>query len=210
MLSDLIRERLQASRVRCDRWFDQAERMGSREEFWVRLVAALLTESGGGRVLAHTGNWGSGGWINEAQKKVLAGSAALRKPEYAGDGFGSNGGSVGDLQQIPTEVARLRTRRNPDGSEVPWPWDGWGPMEKCLDPDFSQPKFLDALRITSDPVYKGKLTASPIVADLLRVQQPLAEEVAVNYGTDLVARAEAVAALFPRVGWWPTWFPKEK
>src|SRR4029077_11030865 len=92
------------ARVVFDAWFDG--RAGDREAWWLRLVAALWTESGC-RVLAHTGEWKSGGRINSRQKAVLSQSAQLYREKYGRepDGYGSNGGSVGALQQIPTEVS---------------------------------------------------------------------------------------------------------
>jgi hypothetical protein len=117
------------------------------------------------------------------------------------DGFGSNGGSVGALQQIPTEVSWIATKDGMDDG-APTPWAGWGTITDCMALETSIPKFLKQLRVTDDPVYKGKLTASPVVADLLRVQQPLSSEVAANYGQGVVEVAAAIAAMFPRIDWW--------
>jgi len=61
----------------------------------------------------------------------------------------------------------------------------------------SIPKYLNDLQVTTDSVYKGKQMASAVVADLLRVQQPLASEVAVNYGGTITSTAYEVAAQYP-------------
>lgn len=163
-----------------DTWFDG--RSGDREAHWLRLVAALHTESGC-LILAHDGVRQAGGPINAEQSRILRSS--LNLPH---DGVGHNGGSVGALQQIPTPVARAADK----------PWAGWGTVAECMALETSIPKFLAQLRVTGDPFYKGKRTAHPVVADLLRVQQPLASEVSANYGADVVAVAVAVAAQFPR------------
>lgn len=176
------------SRQVFDGWFDGPE--NAREAWWVRLVAALWTESGG-KILAHTGTWGGGGWINDAQKAVLKTSA-----QYPHDGFGSNGGSVGALQQIPTPVARLATDQFTGQSRA---WDGWGTIPDCMALETSIPKFLARLKVTNNTNYGSKPMADPIVADLLRVQQPLESEVASNYGGSVVAAAHEIAGMFPRV-----------
>ena len=149
----------------------------------------MLTESNF-RILAHTGVWGGGGKINDEQKAILRTSADLyraatgREP----DGYGSNGGSVGPLQQIPTPVAQAADK----------PWAGWGTIVDCMVIGTSVPKFLAKLRVTDDSSYGDKPMASAIVADLLRVQQPLASEVAANYGGSVTATAVEIAAQFPR------------
>lgn len=185
-----------------DAWFDRRERDYVREDGWVRLVAALDTESKC-KILAHTGTWGGGGRTNAEQRAILRTSADVyrRATGREPDGFCSNGGSVGALQQVPTSVARAADN----------PWGGWGTIVDCMVLETSIPKFLEQLRVTNDPVYEGKRTASPIVADLLRVQRPLASEVAQNYGTTIVARAMEIAQMFPQppLGWWPRWFKQE-
>jgi hypothetical protein len=182
-------------------WWNEHRPPFSLEDGWVRLVAAVETETGC-RVLGHTGKWvGRGGRINSRQEAVLAGSAAayLAATGREVDGLGDNGGSVGILQQIPTEVAWLTTVGGLD-SGAPRPWAGWGPMVDCMKIETSVPKFLDQLRVTDDPKYLDKVTASPIVADLLRIQRPLSSEVAVNYGASLVERARALAAQYAADG----------
>jgi hypothetical protein len=196
-MSSVQANNFRTARTVFDAWFDG--RPGDREAWWLRLVAALWTESGC-RILAHTGEWKGGGRINSRQRAVLAQSAQLYREKYnrEPDGFGSNGGSVGALQQIPTEVSWIATKDGLDDG-APTPWAGWGTITDCMALETSIPKFLNQLRVTDDPVYKGKLTASPVVADLLRVQQPLASEVAANYGQGVVEVATAIAATFPRI-----------
>ena len=175
-----------------DAWYQGADNM--REAWWVRLVAALWTESGC-KILAHTGTWGGGGWINDAQKAVLRTSA-----QYPHDGFGSNGGSVGALQQIPTAVARLATDQFTGKSKA---WDGWGTIPDCMALETSIPKFLAQLTVTNNKFYGSKpmadlMPGAEIVADLLRVQRPLESEVNAGYGVSVVAAAQEIAGMFPR------------
>jgi hypothetical protein len=182
LLDDVqTRNYLTARRV-FDDWFTANRPSPNRADWWVRLVAALDTESGC-RIMAHDGVWGGGGRINARQSAILQQSMALPH-----DDVGHNGGSVGALQQIPTPVAEAADN----------PWGGWGTIADCMALETSIPKYLIHLRVTDDPYYKGKLTASPIVADLLRVQQPLESEVAQNYGAAVVARAVSIAAQFPQ------------
>jgi hypothetical protein len=110
------------------------------------------------------------------------------------DGVGNNGRSVGMFQQIPADVGGV-----------------WGPMVGCMTPTTSAEQFYAHLRVTDDPVFKGKLlrpdgklepvdvTLDPIAADVLRVQQPLADEArSSNYDASQVAVAKAIVAqLFP-------------
>jgi hypothetical protein len=49
--------------------------------------------------------------------------------------------------------------------------------------------FLSRLRVTTDRDYLGR-DFDPIVADVLRVQQPLITEVDANYGPDELAAAK--------------------
>lgn len=202
-----------ASRRIYDAWFDAKDRGYEREAGWVRLVGALDTESKC-RILAHGGGWDGGNRTNSSQRAVLAESARLYR-EATGrdpDGFGNNGASVGPLQQIPTDAARLRTKDGLDGG-APQPWDGWGGIVECMVLETCLPKYLAQLRVTTNKFYGRKPMAdlvdgAEIVADLLRVQQPAENEVAANYGADIVQRAQAIAALFPTTPapWWPRWF----
>src|SRR5664279_1691427 len=184
------------SREICDQWYDEEPRPAGREDYWVRLVAALLTETGCYN-LAHDGVWNGGGHINARQSELLRQSLDMRDADGNllrdteggpdGNGIGHNGGSVGPLQQIPTEVAQAADK----------PWDGWGSIRQCMTWETSLPAFLDVLSVSGDTSYKGKPMASAIVADLLRVQQPLASEVDANYGGSITANAQAKAAQYP-------------
>ena len=137
---------------------------------------------------------------------------------YAHDKVGSNGRSTGILQQISSDV---------DG--------GWGSRAGTLDPAISARRFLAALKVTDDSVYSGTLLTSSgsrkvkvqlsdaIAADVLRVQQPLADEAeSSNYNGDQVAIAKWQARQFwvqtsstssssdtlaQTGGWWSQWFP---
>jgi hypothetical protein len=163
-----------------DAWYQGPD--AAREAWWVRLVAALWTESGC-RILAHDGVWQGGGQINTQQSVILAASL-----QYPHDDIGHNGGSVGALQQIPTPVAEAADK----------PWAGWGTIPDCMALETSIPKFLTQLRVTNNTFYGSKKMADPIVADLLRVQQPLESEVQANYGGAVVAAALEIAGMFPQ------------
>lgn len=131
-------------------------------------------------------------------------SAILRHSlDMPHDTVGSNGRSVGILQQTPAEVG-----------------GAWGDMAGCLTPDVAASRFRARLVVTDDPVYEGWLltpigrdwvsvaTVSPIVADVLRVQQPLASEArSSNYGPDVLNVAlEIVNRFYSPASWWPAWF----
>lgn len=190
-LSATQRKNYRTSRDVFDAWFDKNKpTTGSRYDWWLRLVAALQTESGC-LIYAHDGVWGGGGKINDKQSAILRESLA-----FPHDAIGHNGGSVGPLQQIPTPVAQAADK----------PWGGWGTIQDCMRIETSIPKFLAQLRVTTDSTYGGKPMASPVVADLLRVQQPLASEVAANYGAAVVAAAKEIADQFEQA---PVVPPKE-
>ncbi len=108
---------------------------------------------------------------------------------------GSNGRSTGMLQQISSDVG-----------------GGWGDMAGTMDPATSARRFLNALRVTDDPIYEGILQTptgsrpvsvvlTPIAADVLRVQQPLADEAqSSNYSASQVQIAKEIAAQFGSLG----------
>lgn len=208
-LYDSISERnYREARVIYDRWYDQRRRGWPRDAGWVRLVAALDTESKA-KILAHGGGWSGGNRTNQAQRILLAQSTRLYR-EATGrdpDGVGNNGGSVGALQQIPTLVARLADK----------PWNGWGDLVECMVLATSVPKFLDQLRVTDNRYYgkvpiAGLMPGAEILADLLRVQQPAEDEVAANYGTEIVPRVQQIAAQFPQAlqsDWFTTCFKEQ-
>lgn len=116
-----------------------------------------------------------------------------RSTSLPNDGVRNNGRSCGVLQQTPSEVG-----------------GAWGDMAGTMTPATAVARFLDRLRVTDDPIYRGLLlnpdgskefvevrTPSPVVADVLRVQQPLAEEArSDNYGVRVLSEALEIAARF--------------
>lgn len=110
------------------------------------------------------------------------------------DKVGSNGRSTGGIQQICGEVGGV-----------------WGDMAGTMDPAISTARHLSQLVITDNPVYAGTLLtptgtrrvavtlSSPVAADVLRVQQPLADEAeSSNYdATQVAIGREIVAQLSP-------------
>lgn len=153
----------------------------------VRAAFAAWTESRG-YIYANDGrNTSRSPGVTPAVATVLRTSA-----RYPHDKVGNNGRSVGMYQQIPDEVGG---------------W--WGDMRGCMDPAESTRRFLRGLVVTDNPVYEGTLVtptgsrrvkvnlASPIAADVLRVQQPLADEAeSSNYDATQVRAAVEIAALF--------------
>lgn len=125
--------------------------------------------------------------------------AALRRSlTIPHDAIGNNGRSTGMLQQISDDVG-----------------GGWGSMEGTMQPATSARRFLAALRVTDNPIYEGwsvtptgrrwvKVDVGSIAADVLRVQQPLADEAeSANYNAAQVATAIAITAqLFPNTEGW--------
>ena len=123
------------------------------------------------------------------------------------DEVGSNGRSTGMLQQLSSEVG-----------------GGWGDMAGTMDPATSARRFLAVLKVTDISVYSGTLVtptgsrrvqvqlSSPIAADVLRVQQPLADEAeSSNYGAAQVAIAlditDRLWSVSPQPAtWWAQWF----
>lgn len=119
--------------------------------------------------------------------------AILRKSlEIPHDRVGSNGRSTGMLQQISKDVG-----------------GGWGDMKGTMDPAISAQRFLAALVVTNIGIYRGynlrsdgtkefvNVNLTPIAADVLRVQQPLANEAkSSNYSATQVEYAIGLAAQF--------------
>jgi len=117
-----------------------------------------------------------------------------RSLSMAHDAVGNNGRSTGILQQISDDVGGV-----------------WGSMAGTMDPATSARRFLAALKVTNNRFFVGTLQtptgservivelSDPIAADVLRVQQPLADEArSSNYDASKVAIArEIVAQLFP-------------
>jgi hypothetical protein len=166
---------------------------------------ALLTESNG-RNLGNDGrNTSNSPGVTPSVAALLRRSVDpvwLAANNLQIDGVGSNGRSTGVLQQLSRDVG---------GS--------WGTMQETLRPADAARMFLAKLVVTNDSVYTGwNVTqsgqrewvevqlSSPIAADVLRVQQPLASEArSSNYGPAHVAEAKALAAQFyktPTQTWW--------
>ncbi|MBM9467276.1 hypothetical protein [Nakamurella leprariae] len=120
-------------------------------------------------------------------------AAILRRSlDLPHDKVGSNGRSTGPLQQLSSDVG-----------------GGWGDMAGTMDIATSVRRFLAALKVTDTPVYAGTLVtptgsrrveirlSSPVAADVLRVQQPLADEAeSSNYSAAQVAVAQQIAAAY--------------
>lgn len=152
-----------------------------------RLAFAIWTESRG-YIYANDGrNTSNSPGVTPTIAEILRRS--LKLPH---DQVGSNGRSTGMLQQLSSDVG-----------------GAWGDMVGTMDPATSSSRFLAALRVTDNPVYSGTLLtssgsrrvdvalSSPIAADVLRVQQPLADEAeSSNYNAAQVAIALEIAAMF--------------
>ena len=152
-----------------------------------RLALAVWTESRG-RNLA-----------NDGSRSPNFTAVLRRSLQMDHDGVGDNFRSVGILQQIPEEC---------DGV--------WGPMVDCMNPAVAPIRFLRALEVTDTGVFDGKLFSfttqrserlvkdfgSPVIRDVLAVQQPALEEAASdNYGQDnLAAALDILATLQPSLG----------
>ena len=152
-----------------------------------RLAFGIWTESGGR-------NYANGGLNTSNSPGVTSAIAAVlrRSLDIPHDAVGNNGRSTGILQQISSDVG-----------------GAWGDMAGTMNPATSARRFLAALRVTDNPVYSGVLLtssgsrrvdvalSSPIAADVLRVQQPLADEAeSSNYNAAQVAIAVEIAAMF--------------
>jgi hypothetical protein len=161
-----------------------------------RLALALVTESSGGYIYANDGTaydstkktpWNDG-LTPAVQERV---SFVLRQSlTYPYNRIGSNGRSTGMLQQISLESNQALF-----GKTKTW---GWGSIPETMDPAKSAIMFVEALRITNDPIYKigekSYTTPSPVIADVLRVQQPLVSEaLGSNYSQKNLDWAKAIA-----------------
>ena len=170
----------------------------------VRLAFAIWTESKGliyandGRNTSNSPGFGT----HPQWPAILRRSLAIQH-----NAVGSNGRSTGMLQQISDDVG-----------------GGWGDMAGTMDPATSARRFLAALKVTDNPVYSGILLtpsgskrvdirlSSPIAADVLRVQKPLASEAeSSNYNADQVRVATEIVALLggaapPTESAAPTWW----
>ena len=160
---------------------DTAERL--------RLAFAIWTESRA-LIYANDGrNTSDSPGVDASVREVLR-----RSLQIPHDAVGSNGRSTGMLQQISTDVGGV-----------------WGDMAGTMDPAESARRFLADLQVTNNSQYAGTLhtptgsrrvvvqLSDPIAADVLRVQQPLADEAeSSNYNASQVAIArEIVATVLP-------------
>lgn len=169
-----------------------------------RLVLAVQTESGG-LIYANDGlafhpdpaqrrpGWDRDDQGNPLPTDVLdACYRALRTSlGYVHDAVGNNGGSTGILQQLSQDYV---------GARFPGSKWGWGTLADTMDIPKACGMFLSRLVISSNRDYLGR-DFDPIVADVLRVQQPLISEVDANYGP-----AELAAAKHLVDNWGPSYF----
>jgi hypothetical protein len=163
-----------------------------------RLALALLTESSGGYVFANDGGAYAAGKrpdLPDATRQrvydVLR--VSLNLPH---DRVGRDGRSTGPLQQISTEAVAALT---PNG--INW---GWADMATTMQPEGSAVAFVRRLVVTGDKLYRTPqgLTVDcgdPIVADVLRTQQPaVGASLPPNYRAEQVALAKRIARGGPR------------
>lgn len=169
-----------------------------------RLVLAVQTESGGlvyandGKALHPDPAQRRSGWDRDDQGRPLPASVldscyrALRPSlAFVHDAVGNNGGSTGILQQLSQDYVSAR---------FPGKTWGWGTLADTMDIGKACAMFLSRLVISSNRDYLGR-DFDPIVADVLRVQQPLISEVDANYGPDELAAAKHLVD-----NWGPTYF----
>jgi hypothetical protein len=158
------------------------------------MTTMLVTESGGGFIYANDGqgfrepdgvvnrtpwNWNpqTNKPIGTPEQRAQMRAVLRRSLDLPHDIVGSNGRSTGPCQQLSVETG-----------------GAWGPMAATMRMDLSVLMFLDAVNWSDrSPLYQGKQMANWQTAMLLRVQRPLASEVATNYGAAQLARAQAIA-----------------
>ena len=139
-----------------------------------------LTESGGknyandGKAFHPDPKMRREGWDKDDNGQPLPAAvlaacyAAVRKSlDYPHDAVGSNGGSTGGIQQLSQDYV---------GARFPGKTWGYGTVASTMDPANATAMFLGRLRVTNDRVYAGITFSDPLVADVLRVQQPLVSE----------------------------------
>ncbi len=168
--------------------FAEALSVAKTQEEKERLAFAIWSESAG---YIHAND---GTNTSNSPGVTFGISQILRKSlDIPHDKVGSNGRSTGMLQQISKDVGGV-----------------WGDMAGTMDPKISASRFLAALQVTNVGAYRGyniKPDGSkeyvvvpdldPVAADVLRVQQPLAEEAkSSNYSKAQVEIAKAIAAQF--------------
>lgn len=159
-----------------------------------RLAFGIWTESRGY-------NYANDGRNTSNSPGFKADTAAIlrRSLDIPHDLVGSNGRSTGILQQTSSEVGGV-----------------WGSMVGTMTPAVSAQRFLDELSVTNDRLYVGTLLtptgskkvtvtlSDAIAADVLRIQQPLADEaVSSNYDASQVLIAKEIAAKYftPQEDW---------
>jgi hypothetical protein len=166
--------------------FTEALSVTDNYEQKVRLAFAIWSESRG-YIYANDGTnqSDSPGFDKNPQWPAIL----RRSLSIPHDRVGNNGRSTGMLQQISTNVG-----------------GGWGDMVGTMTPTVSAVRFLNELRVTSNPVYEGilqtptgtekvKVNLTAIAADVLRVQRPLADEAkSSNYDATQVAIAIEIVA----------------
>jgi hypothetical protein len=164
-----------------------------------RLVLAVQTESGGlvysndGLAFADNAEKVRPGWAEGVPLEQRAKIRAVLRTSLAfgHDAVGNNGGSTGILQQLSQDYVSAR---------FPGKTWGWGTLADTMDISKACAMFLSRLVVTSKRDYLGR-DFDPIVADVLRVQQPLISEVDANYGPDEVRAAKHLVD-----NWSPTYF----
>lgn len=166
----------------------------------LRLAFAIWTESRG-LIYANDGdNTSQSPGVDRAVREVLRQSLT-----FPHDAVGSNGRSTGMLQQISSDVGGV-----------------WGDMAGTMDPGVSARRFLAELQITDNSQYTGILLtptgsrrvavqlSDPIAADVLRVQEPLADEAeSSNYNASAMAIATEIVNQFARIEPTSTLFGEE-
>jgi hypothetical protein len=157
------------------------------------MVTMLVTESGGGFIYANDGqgyrepatpadrtpwNWNplTNKPVGTPEARARMREVLRRSLDLPHDKVGSNGRSTGPCQQLSAETG-----------------GAWGPMAATMRMDLSVLMFLNAVNWADrSPFYLGKEMANWQTAMLLRVQRPLASEVATNYGAAQLTRAQAI------------------
>jgi hypothetical protein len=164
-----------------------------------RLVFAVMSESSGliyandGLAFADNAEQVRPGWAEGVPLDQRAKIRATLRTSlgYEHDDVGNNGGSTGILQQLSQDYV---------GARFPGKTWGWGTLADTMDIGKACGMFLSRLVVTSNRDYLGR-DFDPIVADVLRVQQPLISEVDANYGP-----AEVTAARHLVDNWGPNYF----
>jgi len=172
-----------------------------------RLVLAVQTESSGGLIYANDGKafhpdpaqrrkgWAQDEKGNPLPAEVIAACYRVLRTSLAfeHDAIGNNGGSTGILQQLSQDYV---------GARFPGKTWGWGSLADTMNIEKACGMFLSRLVISSNRSYLGR-DFDPIVADVLRVQQPLISEVDANYGPPEVKAAKHLVD-----NWGPNYFVK--